>query len=376
MVYFYAIFIAGFFLLPSASGHRRLYYTLVIPAVLLMWRPLFDFYRDNVLARLLLAYTVYMMATLLWTSNFDAMEATWEIRNSLAVLSFCLISGYLWVHHPQWMDRLAYRSIWLAAAAAAVSIVVWYWNNPFPASRLEPLGVMHHQNKTSCAYAVFLVFSVHYMLTEQTRQKRLLYLGANAILLSLVLLTQSRTALLGICVALVVMVGYRALVFLAVGMATSLALIARDANLWQERVETLSFRPGIWRQVLENMEGHLWLGSGFLSSTLVDAYDQTFSHAHNSYLANLRDGGFVGLALMLALLAVAVIWASRLYLRRNERIYLALLAQAMTFISMDFDRLLVQPKELWLYFWLPIALIMAVYKHDESTPPRYRELYT
>ncbi len=42
---------------------------------------------------------------------------------------------------------------------------------------------------------------------------------------------------------------------------------------------------------------------------------------------------------------------------------LALLLYGMTCITMDFDRLLVHPKEIWLFFWLPVALIMAVYPY-------------
>ena len=36
---------------------------------------------------------------------------------------------------------------------------------------------------------------------------------------------------------------------------------------------------------------------------------------------------------------------------------------AMTCIAMDYDRLLIGPYEQWLFFWLPLALTMAVYPH-------------
>ena len=71
MVYFYAIFIAGYFLLPMAGGHRKLYYILVLPAALLLWRELLAFYQRNLLAWLVLAYVLYMLATLAWSSNCD-----------------------------------------------------------------------------------------------------------------------------------------------------------------------------------------------------------------------------------------------------------------------------------------------------------------
>ena len=123
MVYFYAVFIAGYFLLPMASGHRRLFYILVMPAVLLLWRDLLGFYRGNLLAKLSLIYMAYMMSSLIWTNNFDSTEALYALGYSSALLTFCLVTGFLWVTQAQRMDRLAHRAIWLAAGAAGVSIM-------------------------------------------------------------------------------------------------------------------------------------------------------------------------------------------------------------------------------------------------------------
>ena len=372
MVYFYAIFIAGYFLLPMAAGHRKLYYILVLPAVLLLSRELLTFYRGNALAALLLTYVGYMMSSLLWTSDFDNAEAAMTLGYSLSLLTFCFISGYLWTQQSSWMDKLAHRAVWLAAAAAVVSITAWYMDNPFPSSRLKPLGVMHHQNKAACAYGVFLVLCIHYLFTERGRENKVTYLALGLILLSLVLFTQSRTALAAACVAVLALIGYRALGFVLAGIAASWALLVSNTRLWEDRVMTVSFRPGIWEQVLADMQGYLWFGQGYLVDPKVAAYDKIFDHAHNSYLASLRDGGLIGLGLLLALLAMAGLWAWRLYRLRGERIYLALLIYGMTAIVMDFDRLLVHPKEIWLFFWLPIALIMAVYpKGDDSGAVRY-----
>jgi len=369
MAYFYAVFIAGYFLLPMASGHRRLYYILVLPAALLLWRELVDCYRHNLLAALLLAYAAYMMATLAWTADFQPGPALEALGYTISVLSFCFVSGYLWTRQPSRMDSFAHRATWLAAAAALVSILVWYAGNPFPASRLEPLGVMHHQNKAASAYGVFLVLCIHYVFTERGRNNRVAYGGVALVLLSLVVFTQSRTALAGVCVGLLILIGYRALAVAAVGVATTWALMALNSKIWANRVAEYSFRPGIWQQVLADMQDHWWFGHGYLLDPRVQAYDKVFSHAHNSYLATLRDGGLVGLAILAAILGVALHWAWGLYRQRGERIYLALLLYGMTSIAMDYDRLLVHPKEIWLFFWLPVALIMAAHplRHEPAT---------
>ena len=115
------------------------------------------------------------------------------------------------------------------------------------------------------------------------------------------------------------------------------------------------------------MHGYWVFGQGYLVNPEVQAYDKVFPHAHNSYLASLRDGGLIGLALLMATLGVALWWSFKLYRQQGNRIYLALLLYSMACISMDFDRLLTQPKELWLYYWLPIGLIMAAYPNSGNS---------
>ncbi len=365
MLYIYSLFIAGYFLLPMASGHRRVYYLLVFPAVLLLWRELLRFYRGNLLLGLLLAYAAWMMLSLAWTADFSAAGAGWQLWLSLNLLSFVAISGYLWVNHADRVDLYARRLPWLAAAAALVSIIAWYTQNPFPSSRMEPLGVMHHQNKAGAAYGLFLVLSVQLAIND--RPRRATYSALALVLAALVLLTQSRTALAAVFAGLVVLLGWRALVLGLVAGLVSWGLLASNPADWVARMESFSFRPGIWRQVLDDMPGHWLFGHGYLVDPHVRAYDQVFNHAHNSYLATLRDGGLVGLVLLLALLGTALTQALILLRNRGERLYLALLLYGMTCIFMDFDRLFVHPKEMWLYLWLPLALVAAAYPHRAGT---------
>ncbi len=361
MLYLYSLFIAGYFLLPMASGHRRLYYLLVFPAVVLLWRELYRFYRGNQLLALVLAYAGWMMLTLAWSTNFSVAAAGWQLWLSLNLLSFVAITGYLWINNAEQIDSYGRWLPWLAAAAALVSIVSWYAQHPFPSARLEPLGVMHHQNKAGAAYGLFLVLSVQLAIDD--RPRRWAYAGLALVLGALVLLTQSRTALAGVCMGLLVLLGWRALLPALAAGVVSLGLLASNPGEWASRVLSFSFRPGIWQQVVADMPGHWLLGHGYLADPHVSAYDRVFNHAHNSYLATLRDGGLVGLILLLVLLGTALVQAVGLLRSRGERLYLALLLYGMTCIFMDFDRLFVHPKEMWLYLWLPVALVAAAYPH-------------
>ena len=370
MLYIYGVFIAGFFLLPMAGTLRKLFYIVVLPATLLLWRELAAQYRDNQLVKLLLAYAAWMMLTLAWTEDFDLAAAGMQFWLSANLLAFFAITGYVWINYPKEVERFSAWLVWLAAAAACVSIVAWYARNPFPGSRLVPLGVMHHQNKSGAAYGLFMILSMQLAITDHRRRK--LFVLAGAVLGLLVLFTQSRTALAAACVGIVVMIGWRALIPAAVAVAASWILLASTADEWWHRVSHFSFRPGIWQAVMADMPGHWLQGRGYLTDPHVQAYDRIFDHAHNGYLATLRDGGLIGLGLLLAMLGTALHWAVRIHRDRGERIYLALLLYGMTCIFMDFDRLLVQPKEMWLYLWLPLALVAAAYSQRAGTNlPRF-----
>ena len=264
------------------------------------------------------------------------------------------------------MNSFAHRAIWIASAATLTSIVVWYIDHHFPSERLQPLGVMHHENKAAAAYGVFLILAIHYLRTEPDNPNRLYYLLPALIIFALVALSQSRTAMAGVFAGLFVLLGWRAILIVLAGLTANWLLLAANPFYWDDRVATFSFRPGIWQSVIESMQGHWLQGYGYLVSQKVHAYGKVFDHAHNNYLASLRDGGLPGLSLMLAFLGVALWWSVSLYRDKGNRIYLALLLYGLTCIAMDFDRLLTHPKELWFYFWLPIGLIMAAYPNTRS----------
>lgn len=365
MLYIYSVFIAGFFLLPMAGTVRRIHYLLVFPAALLLWREISAFCRDSTVFRLLMVYAGWMMLSLAWTADFSPQAAASQLWITVNLLVFVAVSGYLWCSHAAEVDRYLPWLAGLAAAAALVSTLAWYWDNPFPGSRLVPLGAMHHPNKSGAVYGLFLVLCIQLGITARSR--RGLYVLAAAILGCLVVFTQSRTALAATCVGVVIILGWRALVPVAIGTALSWTLVASNPEEWWARVVSFSFRPGIWEAVIADMSGHWLLGLGYLVDPHVEAYDMVFNHAHNGYLATLRDGGLVGLTLLLAVFGAALWQAARIWRDRSERIYLALLLYGMTCISMDFDRLLVQPKEMWLYLWLPLALVAAAYPRRADT---------
>ncbi len=361
LLYVYGLFMLGYFLLPMASGHRRLYYLCVVPVLVFLWRDSLALARRNSLLLWILAYTAWMSLSLLWTADFELAAAGWQLWVNASLISFVLATGLMWRFYAPQLPGLTTRLLFVAAAAATVSMVAFYLQHPFPDARLKPLGVMHHQNKGGAAYGLLLIVTARLWQTEPPGRRRQALVLVAILLSALVLLTQSRTALIACCVALAAVFGKRALPALAAGVAASFTLVASNPETWWHRVQNFSFRPGIWKQVITDMDGAWLLGHGYLLNPEVFAYQRRFDHAHNGYLASLRDGGIPALLLLAGIVLTALAWSWRIFRNSGERLYIALLLYSMTAIFMDFDRLLVHPKELWLFFWLPLALIAAVY---------------
>jgi O-antigen ligase len=111
---------------------------------------------------------------------------------------------------------------------------------------------------------------------------------------------------------------------------------------------------------LEKTMPHLWLGQGYFSDTFaLHIADKDMSHAHNVFLATLRDGGIVGLLLLAAAMAAAGWRAFRQAQAANRYLNLSLMTFGVISVLFDNDRLVANPEELWVFFWYPLGRIVA-----------------
>jgi hypothetical protein len=63
--------------------------------------------------------------------------------------------------------------------------------------------------------------------------------------------------------------------------------------------------------------------------------------------------------LHLLILLTTVVAAYRIARAENEPIYISLLAFGFVCMSADTDQLITRPRELWVIYWLPLAMILA-----------------
>lgn len=363
----YGIFVSGFFFFPERPLHYKFYYLAVLlPGLFMAYRELPVFWKNG-LFRLLLLWLSYQLLSGLWSDNLTpaafATLAGWWIQ----VVIFIVITATLVHRYPEEFDILLKLLVAGIALMAVASIISWYATRNFPVSRLEPIGRIDNAILAGCAYGVFTLLALHYAVVSRALSLRILYGMAFFVLASAILLTHSRTAMLGFVAALVAMpfcFGRRVALFMLVLLSVIMvvALIAFP-EVFDRFSMGLRWRPLIWEKAMEHIADAPWFGHGYLSDTTVAFEKRNFQHAHSSYLGFLRDGGIVGLTVFLVMLGGFARHVIHNGCRRAKYI-VPLLVFALVVIAPDVDRLIVRPKELWLFFWLPLGLFVGVSQQE------------
>ena len=82
-------------------------------------------------------------------------------------------------------------------------------------------------------------------------------------------------------------------------------------------------------------------------------------YAHNTLLGTLRDGGLIGGLLYVCILLYAGHIGLRTYRETGDPFYLACLLFGVLCMLTDTDEVITRPRELWIIFWLPLAILIA-----------------
>ena len=85
----------------------------------------------------------------------------------------------------------------------------------------------------------------------------------------------------------------------------------------------------------------------------------TVNYAHSAFLSTLRDGGLVGLFLLLLVYVFALRSALKMALKEHSSLYLCLFVFGLVCVLVDVDQIVTRPRELWVILWLPLACLMA-----------------
>lgn len=191
------------------------------------------------------------------------------------------------------------------------------------------------------------------------------------LLLVCLILTQSRGPLLSLIVAAVVAFLCKPKwdIKLLTGSLILLAIIGASLyfsgslDMFFKRVEDSSragsVRFGIWQHAFEVAKQKALFGWGFNKELqFINGFGQHVTTTHSLYLATFLKGGAVGLLLLLGMILFAARQSLR-HLAANHKAEIAVIVFALMFYVTQGMFVISNPREYWVLFWLPFAIIFS-----------------
>jgi hypothetical protein len=295
---------ASVFVLTSQSGAS--YSTYLLALVMLATIPRWNDVFPVRLFWLILALTIYLPLTALWSTPFEIGEALSIVVRSVLIVTFvvafaeCALRGQL--------------QLWLARALAVVgslatlaAIAVFVMTDPED-GRLNGLGQLDTHVIAALVFGVVLIVVLRVLIDDESLAWRSFAIVASISIVAAIYLSDSRNAWVSVSAGVAVYALARATpdrqrfvssvvaaAFLGTFLLLALGLNEETRSALFPRGD--SFRAEIWATTLERiLEGGPWFGVGILTDDEVQVGEQLMLHPHNLYLAVFYQGGLVGLA--------------------------------------------------------------------------------
>ena len=324
----------------------------------------FDLLKEDRLFLFILLYLSYMLISSLWSEPFNIKEFLYYIRLTLYVLMFIMLTVVLQKKCPDKFTFLLQAVCAGAALAAVLSIFLWYRENSFPDSRLVGMGTLVNPNPSAQIYGFFCVFAVNWALHTEKFIEHIWYFFIATVLFCFVLLTQSRGAIIAVIFGVVILFLLKLTKFKNFSYWLIVLLLIAGI-LFQEVLPYLvsrdvKVRIEIWKGFMHYVSEAPLFGYGYLNDLRVYVSEAgiNFNDAHNVWVSTLRDGGVVGLGLLLVMLASAYWRVLQIDSKEERYFYFVLLIYAIPSMLLGTNRLIVRPDETWLILWFVLALIL------------------
>jgi len=368
MALVYSLFLAGFFIVQNAVDLYKFYSIAVFLPALFAVKPVLIKQGYNSLWYSILAYLAYMLLSSFWSVDFSVKEFFNDSRLAAYIVMFLLIAVVISARDHELFDTILRLACICAGTAALISVVLWYTKYPSPRPRLTGIGIIDNPNPSAFVYGFFAILNGYYAFRSRKPWVRTAFSILCIVLLGLVLLTGSNTGILATATSFALLLVFfkhdHRLLFAGgiVGAITAILYLLWSLGLLSNPVDAgFSQRLPIWHTILSQWLDAPVFGNGYQPEFLLtQSGDKDVANwAHNALLATLRDGGLTGLILHLLVLATAARASLRLAIEHGDPIYLILLVFGFICMTADTDQLITRPMELWIIFWLPLAMILA-----------------
>jgi len=360
----YFFFLLGFFVIPSTHWHNNIFYGLILfPYLVTLRLKRIQLICQSNLWILSMVLSIYMCLTLLWAENVGFKDYVYHLRRLVYLFVFLSLTIELVLRYPKFIDGLFIFLCWVAAITTIVSIFWFYSSISFHLQRLNYLGdqVRNPVVGASVYGMVAIVCCFHFLKTKKLYTW--IYTVLSVVILFSLALTQSRGPLGALLITFLI----GAIIARNKKLLASVLCVILIGGLMFFYIEGfkgiiikrgLSYRFEIWDQTLTKIKEAPLFGNGISTdNAFIMADGKKVNHPHNVYLGTTLYGGLIGLFLLLILQALTLWEGFLCFLRENDFTYVALLFFAFICITIMNDRVINHPDALWIYFWLPLALL-------------------
>jgi O-antigen ligase len=362
----YFFFLFGFFVIPSTHWHNNIFYAFILfPYLLTLRLRRIQLICPSNIWVLSMVLACYMCFTLLWAEHVVFKDYIYYIRRVIYLFVFLSVTIELALRYPKFIDYLFVFLCWVAALTAIASILWFYSSNSFPLKRLQYLGdQVRNSIVGASAYGMVAIVCCFYFLKTK-KSYAWIYTMLSVVILFSVTLTQSRGPLGALLVTFLmgaIITRNKKLLVMVLCVILFEGLMFFCIEEFKEIIikRGLSYRYEIFQQILPRIKAALIFGEGISTdTTFIMADGSKWNHPHNVYVGTTLYGGLTGLFLFFILQVMALWEALLCFIRENDFTYMALLVFAFICIIVSDHRVISHPDALWIYLWLPLALVAA-----------------
>ena len=359
------------FVTPSTPSWALIFYLTAIPPLLLtLWRGWHPAWHDRALASIL-ALWGWSALTIAWThhDSIHGKTTTYWIVEALWTLVLVLNFVSATEEDPRTRDRAMQAVIYGGAVNAGISLVLFILKGDFT-TRLWGYGLTGNPVMGAAIMDIGLLLAL--IRAREDRRRRLPMAAAAAPMIAFLGFSYSRTALLALAVALlVILFGQRPLLAgLAAALLGALGLVllkfghALFPALWNNLVSRGDdCHAALWRAAWQAIRLHPLIGYG-PSATLPSMPENHWCppnpSPHNFYLCLLYYSGAVGFALFA--LTVAMLWRRLHAATRGitRRLWLGVGLIPLIVGLSDLVQIDKGPSVMWYIVWIPMLLVLTL----------------
>ena len=388
LLFAYLALLAGAYLIRDHDLLRHVFWGIALVAAVLLLRA--EDYRALVRSSvgcLALVYLGWFGLSALW-SEPRTIGPLHVAQSGLAIVAFLVLTVALSQRDPGFARHLMRTIVWVGAGAALIAMLWFYAHHDFPRERVEDFGIGGYFTRAGTMYGVAALGAWWLLDRERpTTAHRIALVLCLVVLLAFVALAQARGAMLGLALAgLTWAIVTRQRALLALGLAVLVVGIglqyADVFGAYDLLARGFTLRLHTWRDALARMPDALWFGYGIadpqtfiLKHGETVIHPHTIMHPHSAFLGHQLQGGLIGSAIFLGLLAAAARIGCHEWRERADFLILTLLAFLIGNGLVDFGHFYSQLDLEWFLFWLPIALAAGTEVTSRSlptAPPRER----